>query len=521
MSAPPRVDVRPARREPLTVLIAALGGQGGGVLAGWIGDAARAEGFVVQATSIPGVSQRTGATTYYLELARQAEREAPPPVLALTPLPGRIDVLVCAELLEAARMLERGMVTPNRTAVVASSHRVYTTREKMNTGDGRFNTERILAALHALARSALVFDMEAVRVRHAAAIGAVLFGALAGSGALPLSRRSCEAAIGAADKGVAPSLAAFGDAYEQATRTGVEPGNARVAAATGTFATSMPATLAQRIAGLPTRVAEFARMGATRVFAYQNFGYAALYLDRVERVARAEAGAYASGVEYEVAREAARYLALWMCYEDLIRVASLKGHASRLVRIRDEVKARHDEVVRVYDLFKPGVQEIAAILPRALGEWLERRALARNAHAPSGRGITLQGSSACGALVLRILAGLRPLRPYSLRFAREQSTIDDWLAAVETALAAGADADPRVALEVARLPHLLKGYGETHAGGSETFRRVLEAYRNKDRSRLAAAEALRAASASALGPADGQPTTGRPMAKSPDPHRNG
>ena len=52
----------PAR--PISVLIAALGGEGGGVMAEWLVDAASAAGFPVQSTSIPGVAQRTGATTY-------------------------------------------------------------------------------------------------------------------------------------------------------------------------------------------------------------------------------------------------------------------------------------------------------------------------------------------------------------------------------------------------------------------------------------------------------------------------
>jgi indolepyruvate ferredoxin oxidoreductase beta subunit len=53
--------------RPLTLLIAALGGEGGGVLTHWIVSAASSLGFPVQSTSIPGVAQRTGATTYYIE----------------------------------------------------------------------------------------------------------------------------------------------------------------------------------------------------------------------------------------------------------------------------------------------------------------------------------------------------------------------------------------------------------------------------------------------------------------------
>src|SRR5690606_15460755 len=58
---------QPPATRPLSILIAAMGGQGGGVLSGWIVDAITRAGFPAQATSIPGVAQRTGATTYYIE----------------------------------------------------------------------------------------------------------------------------------------------------------------------------------------------------------------------------------------------------------------------------------------------------------------------------------------------------------------------------------------------------------------------------------------------------------------------
>ena len=99
-------------------------------------------------------------------------------------------------------MLERGLASPSRTLVVASTHRVYTTREKMSGDDGRFDASRVLAAARALARRAVLFDMEAVRARHRAAISASLFGAIAGSGALPVPREACEEAIRAAGIGV-------------------------------------------------------------------------------------------------------------------------------------------------------------------------------------------------------------------------------------------------------------------------------------------------------------------------------
>ena len=85
--------------------IAALGGEGGGVLTDWIIAAAASRDLPVQSTSIPGVAQRTGATTYYIEIYPTPWRElgGKRPVLALSPGIGDIDMVVASEFLEAGR----------------------------------------------------------------------------------------------------------------------------------------------------------------------------------------------------------------------------------------------------------------------------------------------------------------------------------------------------------------------------------------------------------------------------------
>ena len=57
--------------SPWCILIAALGGEGGGVLADWLVDCALEAGLPVQATSVPGVAQRTGATSSSIALMRE------------------------------------------------------------------------------------------------------------------------------------------------------------------------------------------------------------------------------------------------------------------------------------------------------------------------------------------------------------------------------------------------------------------------------------------------------------------
>ncbi|MEO1104338.1 MAG: hypothetical protein AAFW98_11490, partial [Pseudomonadota bacterium] len=61
-------------QDTIKIAILAVGGQGGGVVTNWITDLAETAGYEVQATSVPGVAQRTGATIYYLELLPKTDR---------------------------------------------------------------------------------------------------------------------------------------------------------------------------------------------------------------------------------------------------------------------------------------------------------------------------------------------------------------------------------------------------------------------------------------------------------------
>ena len=91
--------------QPIKIAILAIGGEGGGVLSDWIVELAEQHGYLAQATSVPGVAQRTGATIYYVELFPRADAETAgmAPVLALMPMPGDVDIVLASELMEAAR----------------------------------------------------------------------------------------------------------------------------------------------------------------------------------------------------------------------------------------------------------------------------------------------------------------------------------------------------------------------------------------------------------------------------------
>ena len=173
--------------EVIKLAILAVGGQGGGVLTGWLVALAEANGWRVQSTVVAGVAQRTGATIYYLEMAPAGERT---PVFALAPAAGDVDILIAAELMEAGRAVMRGFVTPDRPTLIASTHRTHAVSEKIVPGDGQAPEAEVFAAMETAAKRLIAADYQRAAVDAGSVISASLFGAIAGSGALPFPRES-------------------------------------------------------------------------------------------------------------------------------------------------------------------------------------------------------------------------------------------------------------------------------------------------------------------------------------------
>src|SRR5512140_1091712 len=210
--------------RPISLLICALGGEGGGVLTQWLVEIARQAGFAAQSTSIPGVAQRTGATTYYLEvfplaIALLLGRQ---PVFSLNPVPGALDAMVSSELLETTRQIGNGMSTPGRTSVITSSSRIFTTQERMQLGDGRADSADLLKVVADFSREHHVFDMAAEAQRCGTVVSAVMLGAIAGSGLFPFAREHYESVVrGGGGPSAEASLRGFARGFELVQR---EPG---------------------------------------------------------------------------------------------------------------------------------------------------------------------------------------------------------------------------------------------------------------------------------------------------------
>ncbi|MGV3634625.1 MAG: indolepyruvate oxidoreductase subunit beta family protein, partial [Pseudorhodoplanes sp.] len=353
------------QQRPVTMLIAALGGEGGGVLTKWIMAAAASLDLPAQSTSIPGVAQRTGGTTYYIEIYPTPWRELGTrrPVLALAPGIGDIDVLVSSEFMEAGRCIANGFCTPDRTLLISSTSRFYVINEKMAMGDGRFDDARLLDAAEKNAKARVLFDMESVAKESGAMINAVMLGAIAGCGKLPIPVEAFERAIRAEGKAAEANLRGF--------RAGL------AAAQTETFTLRRTAegkrrekprndlaTLEREVREtMPQSAQDVLIEGVRRLARFQDDNYARLFLDRVIPVRDLEAQLHGDG---KLLRETARHLAVRMSFEDLIRVAQAKIDPARMQRIEQELSAKPGEPYTVTEFLKPGIEEVCQVLPPAL-----------------------------------------------------------------------------------------------------------------------------------------------------------
>ncbi len=459
------------RSRPITLTIAALGGQGGGVVTDWLVLAARRAGHFVQATSVPGVAQRTGATIYYLEFFPRSDApEGREPIMALMPNPGDVDIVVASEWMEAGRAINRGLVTKERTTLIASTHRDYTIGEKIALGDGRASSRELFQIASAAAAKLIGFDMVKVADGAGGRISAVILGSIAGAGVLPWGIEDYQHAIKESGVGVEASLAAFEAGRQAAIAACAQPLTAdawpdphAAAEASGDALQALSAQLQHRIDHqFPAALRELLGMAAARLCDYQDDAYAGLFLDRIERIAAIDTP---PSHEAGLTAATARSLALWMSFEDVMRVAQLKTRRGRAERIRREVKAGPQDLVEVREFVKPRVEEICGTLPAGLGRRLLASARAQRFLTRFTAGRRISTTRIAGFTLLRGIAALRRFRRGSLRYQIEDARIEAWLKQI-------AEIAPRnypLAVELAQCQTLVKGYGDTHERGWSSF----------------------------------------------------
>jgi len=461
--------------KPLSIAILAMGGQGGGVLADWIVALAETEGFIAQSTSVPGVAQRTGATIYYIEMLPPKGGRLP--VLSLMPTPGDVDIVLAAEFMEAGRSILRGLVTPDRTTLIASTHRAYAVVEKEQPGDGVGDPLTVVDATDVAAKRMIAFDMQALAETHGSVISSAMFGALAAANFLPFGKAAFENVIKGGGKGIEASLRTFGAAYE---RVREKPRDAVSKAAPKRFE-ALPATTRQPVLDallerIRTQFPETAHAmlfaGVKKLVDFQDPAYAGDYLDRVARLHQQDQAHGGPAKDHAFTLAAAKYLAVAMAYDDVIRVADLKVRASRFERVRQEVGVKSDQLLYTTEFMHPRMEEVIGTLPGGIGGWLEARPkLVAWLDRFVNRGRRVRTGTILWFSALYLVSALKPQRRRTLRHAREMAHLAGWLDQALETLPANYD----LAVEVLGCRRLVKGYSDTHARGAAKFDRVLSA----------------------------------------------
>jgi indolepyruvate ferredoxin oxidoreductase beta subunit len=291
-----------------------------------------------------------------------------------------------------------------------------------------------------------------------------MFGAIAASAPLPFTRGQYEAAVRASGRGADASIKGFARGWDAVRRTASPLRNVTEPAAPKGDA---------GVDAFPAEARDLIALGHVRLVEFQDRAYAGLYLERLARIMAAERARDPDGRHgFALTRETGRFLALWMAFDDVIRVAGLKCRASRFARVRREVAARDGDIVRIVDHFKPGIPELAGMLPASpatrLMAW-DRARVARG-QVPAGFALHLRSDTIGGFLALRMLAALRGWRRRGTRYSQEQALIERWLAAIERAASDGWLG----AFEIALCGRLIKGYGATNERGKRNLLHIVD-----------------------------------------------
>jgi indolepyruvate ferredoxin oxidoreductase beta subunit len=471
-----------ATERPISIAIVAMGGQGGGVLTDWIVQLAENHGWVAQSTSVPGVAQRTGATIYYIEAMQPLDGRKP--ILSLMPTPGDVDVVMAAEFMEAGRSILRGLVTPDRTTLIASNHRSFAIGEKIAPGNGIADEGAVTGAIGVAAKTEIIFDMNALAIEHGSVISAAMFGALAGAGVLPFERESYLDVIRAGDKGAKASLTTFKAAFARVQTK--SQGAATPPQSEQANNTPSPAAADSRLAGLVARLKQelpesamaMGRAGLKKVVDFQDVAYGAEYLDILGTLHAADRSCGGADRNYAFTQAAAKYIANAMTYDDVIRVADLKTRSSRRARIESELELSQDQVLQTTEFMHPRMEEVMGMLPGGLGRWLGARPrllgwLDRRVN----KGRRVRTYSLPWFLALYVVGGLHRMRRRSLRHAVETAHRDEWLKAATEAVRT----NYQLGVEILQCRRLVKGYSDTHSRGLSKFDKTLAAIKLVER----------------------------------------
>lgn len=206
--------------------------------------------------------------------------------------------------------------------------------------------------------------------------------------------------------------------------------------------------------GLPEPVAAVASDAIDVLIDYQGAGYAQLYIDRLRRFVGKK------GVDVAMLTDIARLMAARMSYEDPIRIAQLK-----LAELAEPTGKR----ARSVDVRKFRLDELIGPLPAVIAEPL-LDALDWAGWTHKNLRIRFSNASWFGVLRLKMEAGLRRWRRYSVRYAKERLWVERWLHMIDRSLAR----QPAAAREIVHSATMIHGYGDVYRQGMADWVAIID-----------------------------------------------
>jgi hypothetical protein len=208
--------------------------------------------------------------------------------------------------------------------------------------------------------------------------------------------------------------------------------------------------------GLPDALVPAVSEAIERLLDYQGPGYAQLYVDRLRRFIGRR------GVDEALLGEIARLMALRMSYDDPIRIAQMKlaGLDAGVARTAtggavDIKRFRWDELVEA--LPAAVADPVLGVLGR-IG-WLHRPV-----------SIRFSTASRFGLRRLKIEAGLRRWRLFSVRYATERAWVERWLHMIDRALTK----QPQAAAEIVETATMIHDYGDVYRQGVADWHLIID-----------------------------------------------
>ncbi len=455
----------PALDRPFNILITGIGGTGVVTIGALLGMAVHLEGKGVSVLDQMGLAQKGGAVMTHVRIASRPEEIAAVRVAA-----GSADLVLGCDLVVAAGTAAVSTMAPGRTTAVINRTEAPTAGFTQNP-DFQFPGGAMVEivadgvggkdAVHAVAATRLATRL----LGDSIATNLFMLGYAWQRGRVPVGRDAIERAITLNGVAVEANEQAFLWGRRAAFDLAAVEAVAKPAAETPdrlTLSQTLPALIDRRVRHLT---------------GYQDAAYAARYKALVDTVWAAEA---AIGVEpglETLTGTVARYAAKLMAYKDEYEVARLYTETGFLDQVRQQFSG---DFKLTFHLAPPVLAdrdpETGHLKKQTFGPWMLR-----------------------AFKLLAKFKGLRGTRfdPFGWTAERrtERRLIADYVATVERLIADLTPANHGLAVEIARVPEFIRGFGhvkEAHLERAEATRTDLlaqwQAYTTRDEAPRLAAE---------------------------------